>query len=129
MTNDLKKLEFKWIQIDFEMAIDELRDRGKQLMNKEKLKTYRTQIVALAERYHAPNIIVFGSTVREDNTPQSDVDFLIDVSPEQSLLDLIAFIRELKELLGCEVDVAQSTVLHPTIRDEVLRGAISLNSL
>jgi predicted nucleotidyltransferase len=84
-------------------------------LNKEKLKTYRSQILTLAERYHAPNIRVFGSTVREDNTHESDVDFLIDVSPEQSLLDLIAFTRELKELLGCEVDVAQSTVLHSVI--------------
>ncbi len=98
-------------------------------MNKEKLKTYRSQILTLAERYHAPNIRVFGSTVREDNTHESDVDFLIDVSPEQSLLDLIAFTRELKELLDCEVDVAQSTVLHSVIRDEVLREAISLDSL
>jgi uncharacterized protein len=98
-------------------------------MNKEKLKTYRSQILTLAERYHAPNIRVFGSTVREHNTHESDVDFLIDVSPEQSLLDLIAFTRELKELLGCEVDVAQSTVLHSVIRDEVLREAISLDSL
>jgi uncharacterized protein len=98
-------------------------------MNKEKLKTYRSQILTLAERYHAPNIRVFGSTVREDNTHESDVDFLIDVSPEQSLLDLIAFTRELKKLLGCEVDVAQSTVLHSVIRDEVLREAISLDNL
>ena len=40
---------------------------------------------------------MFGSTVRDDNTPESDVDFLIDVSPEQTLLDLIAFTRELAE--------------------------------
>ena len=98
-------------------------------MNKKKLKTYSSQILALAERYHAPNLRVFGSTVREDNTPESDVDFLIDVSPEQSLLDLIAFTRELKELLGCEVDVAQSTVLHPVIREQILCEAISLDNL
>ena len=98
-------------------------------MNKKELKTYRSQILALAKRYHASNIRVFGSTVREDNTHESDVDFLIDVSPKQSLLDLIAFTRELRELLGCEVDVAQSTVLHPVIRDEVLRESISLNNL
>ncbi len=98
-------------------------------MTKEELKYYRSQILELARRYHALNVRVFGSTVREDNTPESDVDFLIDVSPEQTLLDLIGFTRELKELLGCEVDVAQSTVLHPVIRDEVLREAVSLDSI
>lgn len=98
-------------------------------MTKEELKYYREQILKLAKRYHAPNVRVFGSTVRDDNTPESDVDFLIDVSPKQTLLDLIAFTRELKELLGCEVDVAQSTVLHPIIRDEVLKEAVSIDSI
>ena len=98
-------------------------------MTKEELKHYREQILELAERYHAPNMRVFGSTVRDDNTPESDVDFLIDVPPEQTLFDLIRLTRELKELLGCEVDVAQSTVLHPIIRDEVLREAIPLGDL
>ena len=98
-------------------------------MNREELRQYRFQIKELAERYHAPNVRVFGSTVRDDNTPESDVDFLIDVAPDQTLLDLIGLTRELKELLGCEVDVAQSTVLHPVIRDDVLREAVSLDSL
>lgn len=98
-------------------------------MTKEELKSYRAQILELAQRYHAPNVRVFGSTVRGENIPDSDVDFLIDVSPKQTLLDLIAFTRELKELLGCEVDVAQSTVLHPIIRDEVLSEAVALESI
>ena len=98
-------------------------------MTKEELKNYRAQILELAKQYHAPNVRVFGSTVRDDNTPKSDVDFLIDVSPEQTLFDLIRLTRELKKLLGCEVDVAQSTVLHPIIRDEVLREAVPLRDL
>ncbi|MEM8719370.1 MAG: nucleotidyltransferase family protein [Cyanobacteria bacterium P01_G01_bin.39] len=98
-------------------------------MTKEELKHYRDRILELAKQYHAPNVRVFGSTVRDDNTPESDVDFLIDVSPEQTLFDLIRLTRELKELLGCEVDVAQSTVLHPVIRDEVLREAVPLGDL
>ena len=98
-------------------------------MTKEELKNYRNRILELAKQYHAPNMRVFGSTVRDDNTPESDVDFLIDVPPEQTLFDLIRLTCELKELLGCEVDVAQSTVLHPIIRDEVLREAVPLGDL
>ena len=98
-------------------------------MTREELKYYRDRILELAKQYHAPNMRVFGSTVRDDNTPESDVDFLIDVPPEQTLFDLIRLTRELKELLGCEVDVAQSTVLHPIIRDEVLREAVPLGDL
>lgn len=98
-------------------------------MKLSELKNYRDDIIAIAEQYHAPNIRVFGSTVRGQATAESDVDFLIDVSPEQTLFDLIRLTRSLKELLGCEVDVAQSTVLHPKIRDDVLRSAIPLEFL
>ena len=98
-------------------------------MNLKQLKAYREDILAIANQYHAPNIRVFGSVARGEATEDSDVDFLIDVPPEQTLFDLIRLTRSLSELLGCEVDVAQSTVLHPRIRDEVLQNAIFLELL
>jgi predicted nucleotidyltransferase len=98
-------------------------------MNIEKLRTYRQDILKIAHQYHAPNIKVFGSVAKGEATENSDVDFLIDVPPEQTLFDLIRLTNALSELLGCEVDVAQSTVLHPRIRDEVLQSAISLELL
>ena len=98
-------------------------------MKLEELKAYREDILEIATKYHAPNIRVFGSVARGEATENSDVDFLIDVPPEQTLFDLIHLTRSLSELLGCQVDVAQSTVLHPRIRDEVLQNAISLELL
>jgi uncharacterized protein len=98
-------------------------------MKLEALKAYRDDILAIAESCHAPNIRVFGSVARGESTNISDVDFLIDVTPEQSVLDLIRLIQTLSDLLGCKVDVAQSTALNPLIRDEVLKDAISLETL
>jgi predicted nucleotidyltransferase len=98
-------------------------------MKLETLKAYRDEIIAIAESCHAPNIRVFGSVARGESTVNSDVDFLIDVVPEQSILDLIRLIQTLSDLLGCKVDVAQSTALNPLIREEVLKDAISLKAL
>lgn len=98
-------------------------------MKLETLKAYRDEIIAIAESCHAPNISVFGSVARGESTVSSDVDFLIDVIPEQSVLDLIRLIQTLSDLLGCKVDVAQSTALNPLIREEVLKDAISLEAL
>ena len=98
-------------------------------MKLETLKAYRDDILAIAESCHAPNIRVFGSVARGESKASSDVDFLIDVVPEQSILDLIRLIQTLSDLLGCKVDVAQSTALNPLIRDEVLQDAISLETL
>ena len=56
----------------------------------------------------------------------SDVDFLIDVGEGQTLLDLIGLQQDLEMLIKCSLDVAQSTVLHPRIRERVLSEAISV---
>lgn len=98
-------------------------------MKLEDLKAYRDDILAIAKSCHAPNIRVFGSVARGESTDSSDVDFLIDVAPEQSIIDLIRLIQSLSDLLGCSVDVAQSTALNPLMRDEVLKEAISLEQL
>ncbi|MEM8832317.1 MAG: nucleotidyltransferase family protein [Cyanobacteria bacterium P01_G01_bin.19] len=98
-------------------------------MKLEDLKAYRDDILTIAQSCHAPNIRVFGSVARGESTDSSDVDFLVDVIPEQSVLDLIRLIQSLSDLLGCKVDVAQSTALNPLMRDEVLKEAISLKQL
>ena len=98
-------------------------------MKLENLRAYRDEIIAIAQSCHAPNIRVFGSVARGESTDNSDVDFLVDVAPEQSVIDLIRLIQSLSDLLGCKVDVAQSTVLNPLMRDEVLKDAISLEKL
>lgn len=72
-------------------------------MKIEELKAYRQDILKIARKYHAPNIKVFGSIAKEEATESSNVDFLIDVAPEQTLFDLIRLTRALSELLECEV--------------------------
>ena len=98
-------------------------------MKLESLKAYRNEILTIAKSCHAPNIRVFGSVARGESTDNSDVDFLIDVAPKQSILDLIRLIQTLSDLLGCRVDVAQSTAINPLMREEVIKDAISIESL
>lgn len=95
-------------------------------MNLQQLKQYRSKIIKLAEQYHSTNIRVFGSVVQGENTEKSDIDFLIDPTPEQDLFDVIRLKRALEELLNCDVDVVHSTALHHTIKQDVLSSAISL---
>jgi predicted nucleotidyltransferase len=95
-------------------------------MNLQQLQGHREEILRLAQQYHSANIRVFGSVARGEAADESDVDFLIDVTPEQDLFDFIRFTRSLKELLGCEVDVVHSSALHHSIREQVLQEAIPL---
>jgi predicted nucleotidyltransferase len=72
------------------------------------------------------NVRVFGSVARGDAAAASDVDLLVDLAPDRTLLDLVAFQRDAQQLLGVPVDVATSDMLKERIRDTVLCEALPL---
>ena len=49
----------------------------------ELLQEKREQVLAIAAKHGASNVRLFGSVVRGEDTPESDIDFLIDYDPEQ----------------------------------------------
>ena len=92
----------------------------------ELLKAKREEILRIAARHGAVNIRVFGSVARGDARPDSDVDFLVDLEPGRSLLDLGGLLMVLQDLLGRNVDVVTERGLRPRIRDRVLAEAMAL---
>ena len=92
----------------------------------EAFQARRTDRLNIAANYGASNIRVFGSVARGEADADSDIDWLVDLEPGRSLLDRIALMQELEDLLACRVDVATPTTLHEQIRNQVLRDAVPL---
>lgn len=69
---------------------------------------------------------MFGSVARGTADEASDIDFLVDLEPGRSLLDLGGLLMDLRELLGANVDVATPAMLKPRIRERILREAVPL---
>jgi predicted nucleotidyltransferase len=88
--------------------------------------TMRQDILRLATRRGAQNIRVFGSVARGENDPLSDIDFLVDLEPGRSLLDLGGLQRDLEILLASRVDVVSSRGLRERVRENVLSDAVPL---
>ena len=86
----------------------------------------RDVIVALAAKHGAHNVRVFGSVARDKAGPRSDVDILVDLDSDRSLLDLGGLLMDLEELLGRKVDIVTEKGLHWYIRDKVLKEAVQL---
>lgn len=86
----------------------------------------RDEILRTAALRGATNVRVFGSVVRGDVHPDSDIDFLVDLDPGRSLLDLGGLLMDLQQLLGRDVDVVTEQGLHWYIRDQVLAEAMNL---
>ena len=95
-------------------------------MNLEALLNQREKILQIASKYGASNVHIFGSVARQQNTSDSDIDFLVELDAQRNLLDQIALTQDLEELLGCRVDVVEPDCLHEAFRSQVLQEAIPL---
>ena len=91
-----------------------------------RLQERRTQVLAIAAKHGAYNVRVFGSVARHEADSASDIDLLVDMEPERSLLDLGGLLMDLQELLGCPVDVVTEKGLRGRIRERVLKEATAL---
>ncbi len=69
---------------------------------------------------------VFGSVARGEAGPDSDIDFLVEFEKGRSLVDLSGLRLDLKEVLGCDVDVATPGSLHPKLRDGILSELVPI---
>ena len=86
----------------------------------------RAEILKIAHRYGADNVRVFGSVAHGTAGPDSDLDILVHFSDRTSLIDHIALMQDLEDMLGVKVDVVSEKGLHPLIRDSVLSEVVPL---
>ena len=80
-------------------------------------------IARLLENQGARKIALFGSYVRGEEKPGSDIDIIVEFSERKSLLELVRIERELSEVLGIKVDLLTEKAISPylidTIREEM----------
>ncbi|MBY0405157.1 MAG: nucleotidyltransferase domain-containing protein [Cyanobacteria bacterium] len=84
----------------------------------DELKQKREEILKIASQRGAYNVRLFGSVARGEALEDSDIDFLVDLEPGRSLLDLGGLLMDLETLLGYRVDV---------VTEEGIRGRVGQN--
>ena len=78
----------------------------------------------LCRKYQVSELSIFGSALRPDFKPGSDVDLLVLFQPGARIgLEFVRLQRELSELIGRPVDLIPKDCLKPLIRDHVLAQA------
>ena len=88
------------------------------------LQTNRAAIRTVVERHRASNAQVFGSVLHGDDHEGSDLDILIDPTPNTTLMDVAKIQVELETLLGVSVDVLTPKGLPDKFRNSVLAEAV-----
>jgi uncharacterized protein len=73
----------------------------------------------MAERFGVKTLTLFGSVARDEATPGSDVDMLVEFNRPTGYFGLFALQDYLEKLLGCPVDLGTADSLKPYIRERI----------
>jgi hypothetical protein len=82
------------------------------------------KVVPILRRYGVSKAALFGSMVRGQAKEGSDVDILVDIDADISLLDFVGLKLELEDALGKKVDLVEYSVIKPLIKEEILREQV-----
>lgn len=99
---------------------------GKQHLTRARIEVPQAEIAVFCRRHHIRNLALFGSVLRDDFRPESDIDVLVEFEPGHvpGLIRLAGMELELSTLLGGrKVDMNTPLCLSPYFRDEVLAEA------
>ncbi len=93
----------------------------------DKIKNIISQLLPyLKEEFKVESLGIFGSDVRQDRKPSSDIDLLITFSDTPTLFQFIELENQLSEKLGIKVDLVMKSALKPRIKDHILNEVVTL---
>lgn len=77
------------------------------------------KIARLLEEQGAKKIAIFGSYVRGEEKPESDIDILVEFKERKSLLEFVKIERELSQSVGIKVDLLTEKAISPYLIDRI----------
>jgi len=92
----------------------------------ERIQQQKKNILAIARQHGIIRLRIFGSIIRGEETPQSDIDLLVELEPGRSMLDLGGALIRLQELLGRKVDIVTERGLHWYLKEKITQEAVPL---
>lgn len=78
----------------------------------------------LKNRYHVKKIGVFGSVARNEASPDSDVDILVEFEQPVDFFEFIDLKEHLERLLGRRIDLVTVKALKPQLKDRILSEVV-----
>ena len=86
------------------------------MMNRKEIFEKITQVL---KNQGAKKIAIFGSYIRGEEKPKSDIDIIVEFSERKSLLELVRIERELSEVLGIKMDLLTEKAIGPYLIDTI----------
>ena len=90
------------------------------------INKFKEIILDVLKRHDVKRASLFGSIVRGEMTPDSDIDILVEFQGKKSLLNLGGLKVELEEELNWKVNVLTYNSLHPLLKEQILAEKVEI---
>jgi len=85
------------------------------------IEQIKLSILPTLQRYGVSKAALFGSIVRDQAQPDSDIDILVQIEKDISLLDFVGLKLELEQILKTDVDLVEYDTIKPLLREAILK--------
>ena len=90
------------------------------------IEDVKRKILPILEHYGVKKAGLFGSVVRGELREDSDIDILVEIEKDISLLDFVDFKLKIEEKLGRKVDLVEYSEIKPLLKDIILREQVAI---
>jgi predicted nucleotidyltransferase len=91
---------------------------------KTQIEEIKQKILPILQLYGAKRAGLFGSYVRGEMREDSDIDILVEIEKDISLLDFVGLKLQIEEILGKKVDLVEYNTIKPLLRDSILNEQV-----
>lgn len=84
------------------------------------IEEIKQKILPILQRYEVKRVGLFGSCIRGQMTADSDIDILVEIEKDISLLDFVGLKLEIEEALNRKVDLVEYNTIKPLLRERIL---------
>ena len=92
----------------------------------ESIQEIKEKITPILQRYGVTKAAIFGSLAKGEATSSSDVDILVEIKNDMSLLDSVGMKLELEEAINRKVDLVEYETIKPLIREKILSEQVAI---
>ena len=93
---------------------------------KNNIDEIKQKILPILQEYGVKRTALFGSCVRGEMQDDSDIDILVEITKDISLLDFVGLKQKIEEVLGRKVDLVEYDTIKPILRERILREQVVL---
>lgn len=90
------------------------------------MEEIKQKIRPILKKYNIKRAGLFGSYVRGDMREDSDIDILVEIEDDISLLDFVGIKLEIEDILGKKVDLVEYDTIKPLIKEKIIKEQVGI---